>query len=112
LESCVFCQIAEGRLPAEIYYEDEEVLILRDVAPQAPIHLLVIPRRHVASASEVDDGRIWSTVMTAAVAAAHRLGLVEKGFRLVVNSGEEAGQTIPHLHVHLLAGRSFRWPPG
>lgn len=112
MESCVFCQIAEGRLPAEIYYEDEEVLVLRDVAPQAPVHLLVIPRRHVASASEVDDGQIWSVVMAAAVAAARRLGLVEKGFRLVVNSGDEAGQTIPHLHVHLLAGRSFRWPPG
>lgn len=112
MESCIFCQIAEGRLPAEILYEDEEVLVFRDVAPQAPVHLLVIPRKHVACASDVDDGRTWSALMSAAVSVARQSGLVEQGFRLVVNNGEEAGQTIPHLHVHLLAGRSFRWPPG
>jgi len=112
LESCVFCQIAEGRLPADVLFEDDDVLVIRDIAPKAPVHLLVFPRKHLTSAVEVDDGSLWSKLMTVAVSTAKRMELVERGFRLVVNTGDEAGQTIPHLHVHLLAGRSFRWPPG
>jgi histidine triad (HIT) family protein len=112
LQTCVFCQIIEGRLPAEVLYEDDDVLVIRDIAPQAPVHLLVFPREHVPSAADVSDGLVWSKVMAVAVSMARDLGLVEQGFRLVVNTGDGAGQTIPHLHVHLLAGRPLRWPPG
>lgn len=112
MENCLFCKIIRGEVPAEVVRETDDVLIIRDIRPQAPVHLLVIPREHVSSAAGVDDPRLWGQVMGEAVETARVLGLEERGFRLVVNTGDQAGQTIPHLHVHLLAGREFRWPPG
>ncbi len=109
---CLFCEISAGRVPAEVVYRDEEVIVIRDIVPQAPVHLLIMPVEHVESAAEVQKPEVWSKVMDCAVKTASRLGLEQGGYRLVVNCGEEAGQTIPHLHIHLLAGRSFRWPPG
>ena len=109
---CLFCEIAAGRIPAEKVFEDENILVIRDISPQAPVHLLILPKEHVESASRVLKPEMWSKVMDCAVQTAALLGLNSEGYRLIVNCGSQAGQTIPHLHVHLLAGRSFRWPPG
>lgn len=110
--NCVFCEIVEGRRKAAVLYESPEVLAFRDSLPQAPNHILIIPREHVRSASAVTDPALWGKLMDVARKLALELGYEDIGYRLVVNSGQQAGQTIPHLHVHLLAGRSFRWPPG
>lgn len=112
MENCLFCKIIRGEVPAEVVRETDDVLVIRDIRPQAPVHLLVIPREHVTSAAAVADASLWGRIMGVAVDTARVLGLEERGFRLVVNTGDQAGQTIPHLHVHLLAGREFRWPPG
>lgn len=109
---CLFCEISAGRIPADIVYGDDDVFVIRDIAPQAPVHLLVIPREHVESAAHVRKPEVWSKVMDCAVQTACRMEIDPGGYRLVVNCGAQAGQTIPHLHIHLLAGRSFRWPPG
>jgi len=97
---------------ADIVYSDEDVIVIRDIHPRAPVHLLVIPKTHVESADGVDDPSLWSSLMGAAVRVARDMGLSADGYRLVVNCGAKAGQTVFHLHVHLLAGRSFGWPPG
>ncbi len=112
MADCLFCKIIRGEVPAEVVKETKNVLVIRDIRPQAPVHLLVIPREHVSSTVEVERPSLWGEIMGEAVRTARALGLEEKGFRLVVNTGDQAGQTIPHLHVHLLAGREFRWPPG
>ena len=109
---CPFCRIVQGRGKADIVYSDKDVVVIRDIHPKAPVHLLVIPKRHVGSADDIEDPSIWSTVMDAAVKVARELDLREGGYRLVVNCGAGAGQTVNHLHVHLLAGRVFGWPPG
>ena len=110
--SCVFCEIVEGSRKAAILYEDSETLAFRDILPQAPTHVLIVPKAHVPSASAVDDDALWGKLMAVAKKLAGDLGLEDEGYRLVVNNGPRAGQTIHHLHAHLLAGRSFRWPPG
>ncbi len=113
--SCIFCQIAAGEIPAEILGRSERAIAFRDLNPQAPIHVLVIPIDHVGSAAEVDgvDGEaILGAVMRLGVEVADGLGLAENGYRFVVNTGADGGQTVPHLHVHLLGGRQMRWPPG
>ena len=109
---CLFCEIGAGRIPGEFVYSDDDVFVIKDISPQAPVHLLVIPREHVESAADVQKPEVWSKVMECAVRTASRLGIAPGGYRLVINCGAQAGQTIPHLHIHLLAGRSFRWPPG
>jgi len=104
--------MVSGTVHTEKVYEDDSVFVVRDIAPQAPNHLLVIPKEHVESAAHVQNPEVWSKVLDCAVRTAASLGLDDEGYRLVVNCGANAGQTIPHLHIHLLAGRSFRWPPG
>lgn len=111
MESCPFCAIVQKRLPAEIVYEDENSVAFRDIRPQAPVHVLIVPKEHVGSADDVQDPALWSRLMPAVKATAAELG-VSGGYRLVVNCGESAGQTVPHLHIHLLAGRGLQWPPG
>ena len=112
MSDCIFCKIAKGEIPAEFVYRDDSVFVLRDVNPQAPTHLLVIPVLHVASASEVNDPKIWTLIMERAVETARKLGLDKDGFRMVMNTGVQSGQTVPHIHLHLLSGRNFGWPPG
>ncbi|MGB4209927.1 MAG: histidine triad nucleotide-binding protein [Thermovirgaceae bacterium] len=109
---CPFCRIVDGHEKADIVYSDHDVMVIRDIHPRAPVHLLVIPKRHVGCADDVEDPAVWSPIMGAAVRVARELGLRESGYRLVVNCGADAGQTVNHLHVHLLAGRVFGWPPG
>lgn len=112
MDDCIFCKIASGEIPTDFVYEDEDVAIFRDVAPQAPTHLLAVPKQHVASSIEVSDPSLWSALLGRAVEAAHALGLDESGYRMVINTGAQGGQTVPHLHLHLLSGRDLGWPPG
>ncbi len=109
---CLFCKVAAGRIPAEIVYQDDETVAFRDINLQAPTHVLVIPRRHVPNATEAADANVWDAVMGAAARVARQEGVHDRGYRLVVNCGLEAGQTVDHLHVHVLGGRPLTWPPG
>jgi histidine triad (HIT) family protein len=111
---CLFCKIAAGQIPSTKVHEDEAVVAFRDVAPRAPTHILVIPRDHIASAAELTEdhgpmlGRLFATIAE----IARREGIADAGYRLVSNVGRWGGQTVDHLHVHLLGGRAFEWPPG
>jgi histidine triad (HIT) family protein len=113
MENCVFCKIAGHQSPARMVYEDDSVVAFRDLNPQAPVHLLVVPRRHLVSLSEAtpEDGPLLGHLLrvAASLALEHKL---EKGYRTVINNGSWAGQSVYHLHVHVLGGRVFHWPPG
>ena len=112
MEDCIFCKIVKGEIPSNMIYSDEKIMAFRDVDPQAPTHILFIPRDHVASSAAVRDNSLWSDLVGCAVKTAHELGLDPKGYRMVINTGSEGGQSVPHLHLHLLAGRNLGWPPG
>ena len=112
MSDCIFCKIANGDIPSDFVYEDDNVAAFRDVDPQAPVHILVIPKKHYASSAAVDDPSVWSSLMGSAVKIACQLGLEENGYRMVIKTGKQGGQTVPHLHLHLLAGRNLGWPPG
>ena len=109
---CLFCRIASGEVPADVVERGENVLVFRDINPQAPVHLLAIPRRHVASAAELGegDGALLSELFTALQSAARAEGAAS--YRIVTNVGPDAGQSVLHLHLHLLGGRPLEWPPG
>ena len=111
---CLFCKIAAHKSPAEILYEDEDCLVFRDVKPQAPIHLLVIPRKHITSLNDdlEDDKALLGHMMAIIGQVAKEQGIDGSGYRTVINTNAEAGQTIYHLHIHILGGRRLRWPPG
>src|SRR5438105_4181434 len=114
MDPCVFCKIVDREVPADIVHESDTVLAFRDTNPQAPTHILLIPKEHVASARELTDehaGMLVDLVRTAAHLAKAE-GIDEEGWRLVTNVGRGAGQTVFHLHVHLIGGRPMRWPPG
>jgi histidine triad (HIT) family protein len=110
--SCLFCRIVRGEIPAKVVADTEECLAFRDVNPQAPLHVLVVPKRHVASLASADDPALVGRLSLVAADIARREGYEESGFRTVVNTNGDAGQTVFHLHLHLLAGRQFSWPPG
>jgi histidine triad (HIT) family protein len=111
---CLFCRIAAHESPAEILHEDENCLVFRDVRPQAPIHLLVIPRKHITSLNDdlEDDKELLGHMMAIIGKVAKEQGIDGSGYRTVINTNAEAGQTIYHLHIHILGGRRLRWPPG
>ena len=111
---CLFCRIAAGEIPADIVHQDDLVVAFRDVAPKAPTHVLVIPRRHIASALELreTDGPLLGRLFAVAADAARSEGVADAGYRLVTNIGAWGGQSVEHLHVHLLGGRRLGWPPG
>lgn len=111
-ERCLFCDICRGAVAAQVIRQDAWTVSFRDINPVAPGHVLVVPRQHVPSAAQGDDPEMWGRLMCAVVETARAVGFEKRGYRLVVNCGEEACQTIPHLHVHLLSGRRFSWPPG
>jgi histidine triad (HIT) family protein len=114
MSDCLFCRIANRDLPASIVYEDERVVAFNDINPQAPTHVLVIPKRHIDSLNDVgvdDDWLIGELVRRAAAIAKDR-GLAPGGFRVLVNTNRDAGQTVFHIHLHLLGGRVMAWPPG
>ena len=114
MADCLFCGIASGTIPGDVVYRDESVLAFRDVDPKAPVHLLIIPRKHIAGVMEMEtgDGEILGHAMEVARQLATENGLSERGFRLVVNCGPDAAQSVYHIHVHLLGGRALGWPPG
>lgn len=109
---CVFCKIAAGEIPTEKIYEDEDIIAFNDLDPQAPIHFLVIPKKHITSLESVEesDSELLGQIMLAIQKLAKDNNL--EGYRVVTNIGEDGGQTVPHLHFHVLGGRAFHWPPG
>ena len=110
----LFERIIERQIPAEIVYEDDEVLAFRDTSPQSPVHVLIIPKRcipRLGDAADTDQALLGKLLLTAQTVA-RQLGVINSGFRVVINHGPDAGETVPHLHVHLLAGRPLAWPPG
>ena len=113
-DECLFCRIVRGEIPADIVAEGERWLAFRDIQPQAPVHVLVIPRDHVESVGALgpEDGPLAAELLLAAGEVAALEGVAESGFRVVTNVGERAGQSVFHLHVHVLGGRRMRWPPG
>lgn len=116
MADCIFCKIVSGQIPARLAYSDADVVAFHDLSPQAPVHVLVVPRQHVRTFADLaPDGPAPSAaaLMAGARRAAEHLGLDEGGgYRVVVNCGEKASQSVFHVHVHLLSGRSFGWPPG
>lgn len=111
---CLFCRIVAGEIPSTRVYEDEQVIAFRDISPAAPQHILLIPRRHIQSvaALEAEDAALMGHLMLQARHIAEQEGFADSGFRSVLNTGDEGGQTVGHLHLHLLAGRQMHWPPG
>jgi histidine triad (HIT) family protein len=114
MAECLFCKIVEGAIPAKKLYEDEHVMAFDDINPQARVHVLVIPKRHMVSLDDTQDSdaALLGQLMVVCAKIARERGIVESGYRVVANTGREAGQTVFHLHLHVLGGRSFTWPPG
>lgn len=112
MDDCLFCRIVKGEIPSPRLYEDDYCIAIRDIEPQAPTHLLIIPKTHVQNAAMLTDPQLAGQLMLSIGRISEMLGLNEGGFRVVINNGEAAGQTVPHLHLHLLAGREFTWPAG
>ena len=113
-EKTLFEKIRDREIPADIVHEDDHCLAFRDISPQAPVHILVVPKKPVPriAAADNDDASLLGNLLIAAAAVARQQGIAESGFRLVINNGRDGGETIPHLHVHLLGGRPLDWPPG
>jgi diadenosine tetraphosphate (Ap4A) HIT family hydrolase len=111
---CLFCRIIAGEIPAERLYDDDLIVAIRDIAPRAPTHILLMPRRHIASAAELTDadGPMLGRLFAVAADLARSAGIADSGYRLVSNVGRWGGQTVDHFHVHLMGGRPFDWPPG
>lgn len=114
MTDCIFCKIAAGEIPAAKLYDDGEVLAFRDINPEAPVHLLLIPRRHISTLNDLtpSDAALISRLYLAARQLAAELGVAESGYRTVINCNRDAGQLVFHVHMHLLAGREMGWPPG
>lgn len=114
MDDCLFCRMARGEIKPDTVYEDDEILAFRDINPQAPLHVQVIPKRHIATANELagDDAGLIGRLVLIAKGIAAEEGVDEAGYRLVVNCNADAGQSVLHLHVHLLGGRRLGWPPG
>jgi histidine triad (HIT) family protein len=113
-KDCIFCKIGAGETPAEFLYQDEQVVAVQDIAPQAPHHILIIPRKHIPTLLDLREGDalLLESVYSAAGKIASDRGFAQSGFRVVVNCNEDGGQTVWHLHFHLLGGRRLTWPPG
>jgi histidine triad (HIT) family protein len=114
MSDCLFCRIIKREIPASIVYEDDRVLAFNDINPQAPTHLLIVPKRHIPSLNDLQPGddQIVGEIVRRAAAIAKDRGISEGGFRTVFNTNREAGQTVFHIHLHLLGGRAMSWPPG
>ena len=115
MTDCIFCKIVEGQIPAKKVYENDKVIAFHDITPQAPIHILVIPKKHIAAARDLtstDMQEILPPIFEAIQKLTHELEVEEKGYRIVNNCGGDGGQTVDHLHFHVLGGRKLQWPPG
>ncbi|MFA4044771.1 MAG: hypothetical protein HZRFUVUK_001571 [Candidatus Fervidibacterota bacterium] len=114
MQKCIFCDIANKRVESQIVYEDEEVIAFRDINPQAPTHILIIPKKHIGSLNEAqdEDAQLLGKLLLTARRIAVSEGISESGYRIVLNTNRQAGQSVFHIHLHLLGGRAFGWPPG
>ena len=112
MSDCLFCKIAAGEIPGDVVRESDDYLAFRDINPQAPTHVLAIPKRHVATLNEAEDASLLGGLLLFARDVAVEEGLAEDGYRVVVNTNAGAGQTVFHIHAHVLGGRPLRWPPG
>ena len=112
MSDCIFCSIIKGDIPTNKIYEDDKVIAFNDISPQSPVHILIIPKEHIPSIMDVDDNEIIGHIFSVINKIAKDSGIDKKGYRIVNNCGEEGGQTVPHLHFHLLGGRQMQWPPG
>mgnify|MGYP001583066146 CR=1 FL=1 len=114
MSDCLFCKIGSGQIPAKVVLQDDEVLAFDDINPQAPVHVLVIPKRHVVNLNETEAGdrALLASLLDAAALVARKKGVAEAGYRVVANTGRDGGQTVFHLHLHVLGGRHMTWPPG
>ncbi len=114
MSDCLFCKIVEGKIPARRVYEDEDVIAFDDIQPQAPVHVLVIPRKHVATLNDLDPGddALAGKLLRVAAQLAKERGIADRGWRATVNVNRDAHQLVFHVHLHLMGGRSFGWPPG
>ncbi len=110
MEDCIFCKIASKEIPAKLVYESENVVGFRDINPQAPTHILVVPKKHFASLNELDDISLMGELLNAVKKITKKLEIQE--YRTVINTGKSAGQEVFHIHIHILAGRDMKWPPG
>ena len=113
MSDCIFCKIAEGEIPSEIVYQDEKIVVFKDNAPQAPVHILMIPKKHIASLDDLnsEDSELISYMMLKIKEVTASQGLTD-GYRVVINCGEDGQQTVKHLHLHILGKRKMTWPPG
>lgn len=109
---CIFCKLASKEIPTEVVYEDENVFAFKDASPQAPIHYLFVPKKHVGSLNELEDFSVTADILKAIKLVAERDGFAEDGYRVCINTGENGGQTVHHLHFHVMAGRFMTWPAG
>lgn len=114
MSDCIFCKIAFGDIPGDIVYQDDRVIAVNDIDPKAPVHILIMPKTHIPSLNEIDDSNkdIMAHILTVAANLAKAKGVAEKGYRIVNNCGVQGGQSVEHIHFHLLGGRSLTWPPG
>ena len=114
VENCIFCKIVRKEIPAKIVYEDDDIMAFYDINPQAPIHVLVIPKKHISSLAEVQDEdlQLLGKLLLGASKVAKKLGISEDGYRVVINTNRDAQQTVFHIHVHVIGGRPMSWPPG
>ncbi len=114
MADCLFCKIIEGAIPSTKVYEDDAVYAFRDIEPQAPEHIIIVPKEHMTSANDItaENSAVIGKIFETAAKIAKDLGFAEKGYRIVNNCGEDGGQTVGHIHFHLLAGRNLQWPPG
>jgi histidine triad (HIT) family protein len=111
---CLFCKIVNGEIPTDIVYQDDQVLAFRDISPQAPTHMLIIPKLHITTINDmnIEDGPLLGHMIFTAKNLAAKEGLADDGFRLTINCNEQGGQSVYHIHLHLLGGRKMTWPPG
>ncbi|HEY5563441.1 MAG TPA: histidine triad nucleotide-binding protein [Clostridiaceae bacterium] len=114
MSECIFCKIIKGEIPSQIVYENEEIFCFNDINKEAPVHVVIIPKKHIESLNSLEekDGRVIGDIFVKAKIIAKILGIDERGYRIVSNCGIDGGQTVNHIHFHLLGGRSLNWPPG
>ena len=113
-ETCLFCRIASGSIPARFAHQDDHTVAFHDIDPRAPVHVLIIPRQHIGAVDELREGDVemMGQLFMVARRLARELGIADSGYRMVVNNGRDAGQSVDHIHMHLLGGRPMKWPPG
>ena len=114
MNNCIFCKIAASEIPSKVIFEDDDVFAFHDINPQAPVHAVIVPKTHIASIMDSNDAQVvlLGKLLRASTQVASLLGLPESGFRIVINNGRDGGQTVNHLHLHVLGGRHLTWPPG